>query len=204
MTRWRWPLVALGLVLVSLGVRVTLLQREAWSEAVAHEKAGKPDDAIDGYRRVLRFYTPWGATDDAAAALLDNTTLTKVDVRKALESAGYGPGTAAFESLADHPRQSDAPGIRHMLSEELVEHSAVDIARVLTEQRSRFERMPHLFQEHRREDTLEILGDFFRGLLRTGLGTRRHCRHQRLGRVERLSCQHSRFDRGHRKSFRLN
>lgn len=101
MTRWRWPLAAVGLVLLSLSVRVTFLQREAWAEAVAHERAGRLDDAIDGYRRVLRFYTPWGATDDAAAALLDIDARARTDhpERSVLALDALRSGLIASRSL---------------------------------------------------------------------------------------------------------
>jgi hypothetical protein len=61
-----------------LAVRATVEQREAWNAAVAFEhKAvqGEPEalwDAVDAYRNVLRWYTPWGPDEvDAAQALLD-------------------------------------------------------------------------------------------------------------------------------------
>lgn len=101
MSGWRWPAAAVLLVVTSLAVRVSLLQREAWAEAVAHEKAGQLDDAIDGYRRVLRFYTPWGATDDAAAALLELDARARADhpERSVLALDALRSGLIASRSL---------------------------------------------------------------------------------------------------------
>jgi len=70
--RWRYPLLAAGLVLASLAVRSTWEQRQAWTRAVHYEQSGDLWRAVDEYRWVLRWYTPWGPDhDDAAAALLD-------------------------------------------------------------------------------------------------------------------------------------
>lgn len=68
----RWPLLALVLVLGSLGTRATVEQRRAYARAVALEQQGRSADAVDEYRWALRWYTPWGPDwSDAAAALLD-------------------------------------------------------------------------------------------------------------------------------------
>lgn len=68
--RARLPLLALGLVLASLSVRATVEQWQAYGRAVALEKSGKLDEAIEEYRWTLRWYTPWGPVwTDAANAL---------------------------------------------------------------------------------------------------------------------------------------
>jgi hypothetical protein len=70
--RWLWPLLAALLVLTSLAVRSTMEQQAAWSRAVEYEKSGDLWRAVDEYRWVLRWYTPWGPShDDAVAALQD-------------------------------------------------------------------------------------------------------------------------------------
>lgn len=69
--RFLWPAVALLIVLGTLAVRSTLEQDAAWAKAVALEKQGKLDDAIDEYRWTLRWYVPWGLTDEAGQALVD-------------------------------------------------------------------------------------------------------------------------------------
>jgi tetratricopeptide (TPR) repeat protein len=69
--RFRWPIAALLIVLGTLTTRATLEQQAAWARAVAFEKQGKLDDAIDEYRWTLRWYVPWGLTDEAGQALVD-------------------------------------------------------------------------------------------------------------------------------------
>lgn len=70
--RWALPSLAVLAVLVSLAVRATHEQRQAWARAVALEAQGEVERAIEEYRWTLRWYTPWGpAVDDAAAALVD-------------------------------------------------------------------------------------------------------------------------------------
>ncbi|MBM4342048.1 MAG: hypothetical protein FJ100_01530 [Deltaproteobacteria bacterium] len=69
---WRWPLLALAVVLTSLAVRATVEQRAAYARAVAFEHAGDLWRAVDEYRWALRWYTPWGPDHgDAAEALRD-------------------------------------------------------------------------------------------------------------------------------------
>lgn len=70
--RLRLPILAAVAVLLSLSVRATWEQREAWTRAVQYEKTGDLWRAVDEYRWVLRWYTPWGPDhDDAAAALVE-------------------------------------------------------------------------------------------------------------------------------------
>lgn len=68
--RW-WPVVvAVLLVLISLGVRSTNEQVTAFDKAQTLEQAGEVEEAIVAYRWSLRWYTPWGPKHgDAAAAL---------------------------------------------------------------------------------------------------------------------------------------
>lgn len=76
--RLRYPLLAAGLVLASLAIRATWEQRAAWTRAVQYEQSGDLWRAVDEYRWVLRWYTPWGPDhDDAAAALLDVAARTE-------------------------------------------------------------------------------------------------------------------------------
>ncbi len=79
LSRWKWPLLAVAIVLGSLAVRATVEQNAAWARAVQYEKQGKQDQAIDEYRWTLRWYTPWGLTDEAAAALVDLANRNSAD-----------------------------------------------------------------------------------------------------------------------------
>jgi len=85
--RWRFPLLALALVLAAMIGRATWEQLGAYERAVAAEAAGLPERAIAEYRWTLRWTTPWGPRDgDAAAALL----------RIANEAEAQRPERAAF------------------------------------------------------------------------------------------------------------
>ena len=85
--RWRWPLLALFLVIAAMIGRATWEQVSAFDRAVAAEAAGLPDRAIAEYRWTLRWTTPLGPRDgDAADALL----------RIANESEAQRPERAAF------------------------------------------------------------------------------------------------------------
>jgi hypothetical protein len=74
MLKWlrglRWPLLAVALVLISLAVRATHEQRQAYARAVAFEQKGDLWRAADEYRWALRWYTPWGPDHDRAAEAL--------------------------------------------------------------------------------------------------------------------------------------
>ncbi|MSP92212.1 MAG: hypothetical protein EXR79_10490 [Myxococcales bacterium] len=70
--RWLAPLAAVAFVVAVLAVRATWEQRAAWTRAVQAERAGATWDAVEAYRNVLRWHTPWGPDVDAACdALLD-------------------------------------------------------------------------------------------------------------------------------------
>ena len=88
LSRMRWPLLAVALVLGALSARATIEQRAAWDRAVTLEREGRLADAIDEYRWCLRWYTPWGpAHDDAADALLDlGTRLSADDPERAVQA----------------------------------------------------------------------------------------------------------------------
>jgi hypothetical protein len=78
--RWLWPLLAALLVLTSLAVRSTVEQQAAWARAVDYEKSGDLWRAVDEYRWVLRWYTPWGPShNDAVAALQDLAKRAEAD-----------------------------------------------------------------------------------------------------------------------------
>jgi hypothetical protein len=68
----RWLALALAglVVLVAMGSRATFEQISAMDRAVAAEADRRLDDAIAEYRWVLRWTTPWGPVDNAAAAAL--------------------------------------------------------------------------------------------------------------------------------------
>ena len=76
--RWLAPLAAIAFVVAVLAVRATWEQRAAWTRAVQAEGETATRgidaawDAVEAYRNVLRWHTPWGPDVDAAcAALLD-------------------------------------------------------------------------------------------------------------------------------------
>ncbi|MCB9738011.1 MAG: hypothetical protein H6747_02010 [Deltaproteobacteria bacterium] len=67
----RWiAAAAVLLVLLSLSIRSTWEQVAAFDRAIAAEQDGRIDDAIVEYRWTMRWTTPWGPRDAAAAAAL--------------------------------------------------------------------------------------------------------------------------------------
>lgn len=106
--RLRLPLLAALLVLASLAARATWEQVQAFDRALALDKAGKVDAAIDEYRWTLRWYTPWGPKwTDAADALVrvakDAETTKPLRAMRALDAlrSGLIAGRHLWQPRAD-------------------------------------------------------------------------------------------------------